>query len=88
MPDRATPHISLASSPSASDEALATSWYTTEEVALLLKRDPSTLRRWRTACPPQGPPFVQLSQRAVMYSALDLQQWLASRRIDPSAQAA
>ncbi|MFF7728767.1 helix-turn-helix transcriptional regulator [Streptomyces sp. NPDC008001] len=87
MPDRATPHISAASSTEASVDSLTTSWYTTEEVAQLLKRDPSTLRRWRTARPPQGPPFVQLSRRAVMYSALDLQQWLDSRRIDP-AQAA
>ncbi|MFF4215329.1 helix-turn-helix transcriptional regulator [Streptomyces nondiastaticus] len=87
MPDRATPHITAPSSTDSSVDALTTSWYTTEEVAQLLKRDPSTLRRWRTARPPQGPPFVQLSQRAVMYSALDLQQWLASRRIDP-AQAA
>ena len=30
-------------------------WYTTDEVAELLGVDSSTLRRWRTATPLQGP---------------------------------
>ena len=58
-------------------------WYTTEEVAHLLKVDPSTVRRWRTARPVQGPPFVRLSSRLTLYSVHDVQRWLESRRIDP-----
>lgn len=62
-------------------------WYTTEEVAGLMGVYASTLRRWRTAEPPQGPPFTRLSSRVTMYSARDVEEWLAARRTDP-AQAA
>ncbi|MGW2153997.1 helix-turn-helix transcriptional regulator [Nonomuraea sp. NPDC001699] len=58
-------------------------WRTTEEVAAILTVDPSTLRRWRSAKPPQGPPFVRLTTRLTLYSVQDLQQWLAKHRIDP-----
>ncbi|MEU1721169.1 helix-turn-helix domain-containing protein [Nonomuraea sp. NPDC005692] len=58
-------------------------WRTTEEVAAILTVDPSTLRRWRTAKPPQGPPFVRLTTRLTLYNMHDLQQWLADHRIDP-----
>ncbi len=66
---------------------LAGGWYTTGEIARLLRVDASSVRRWRTARPPQGPPFVRLSERVVMYGAADVERWLAGRRIDP-AQAA
>ncbi|MEU8924247.1 helix-turn-helix domain-containing protein [Kitasatospora sp. NPDC048545] len=33
-------------------DLLHSGWYSTEELALLLKVDPSTLRRWRSATPP------------------------------------
>ncbi|MCC9705935.1 hypothetical protein E4N62_12145 [Streptomyces sp. MNU76] len=46
--------------------------------------DASTLRRWRTAQPPQGPPFVTVSERVVMYSALDVEEWLRRRRTVPA----
>ncbi|MEV0481846.1 hypothetical protein OG194_05585 [Streptomyces sp. NBC_01288] len=49
--------------------------------------DASTLRRWRTARPPQGPPFVSVSERVVMYSALDVEEWLHSRRTVPRREA-
>jgi predicted DNA-binding transcriptional regulator AlpA len=62
-------------------------WLTTEELAQLLGVDSSTVRRWRTSRPVQGPPFVQLSERVTMYSAHDVEQWLRSRRIDPSEAA-
>lgn len=62
-------------------------WLTTEELARLLGVDSSTVRRWRTSRPVQGPPFVQLSERVTMYSANDVEQWLRSRRIDPSEAA-
>jgi transposase-like protein len=62
-------------------------WYTTEELAALLTVDPSTLRRWRTALPVQGPPFVQISTRVTLYSAQDVEAWLRQRRIDPASAA-
>jgi Helix-turn-helix domain len=62
-------------------------WLTTEELARMLGVDPSTLRRWRTAHPPQGPPFVWLSGGVTRYSELDVSGWLASRRTDPGRAA-
>jgi hypothetical protein len=58
---------------------------TTEELARMLRVDPSSVRRWRTARPIQGPPFIQLSERVIMYSIDDVRAWLASRRITPEA---
>ena len=62
-------------------------WYSTDELAELLGVDPSSVRRWRTARPPQGPPFVRVSSRVTMYSAADIETWLRSRRIDPGRAA-
>ncbi|MGW0247589.1 helix-turn-helix transcriptional regulator [Nocardia goodfellowii] len=59
--------------------------YTTEEVARLLKVDESSLRRWRTARPPQGPPFVQLSARVTRYMRADVDAYLTRNRVDPMA---
>jgi predicted DNA-binding transcriptional regulator AlpA len=56
---------------------------TTEEVARLLRVDPSSVRRWRAEQPPQGPPFIRLSDRVVHYDAGDLQDWLDQRRTIP-----
>jgi hypothetical protein len=47
--------------------------------------DPSTLRRWRTAQPMQGPPFIAISERVTKYRADDIEQWLARRRVIPGA---
>ncbi|MEV8598311.1 helix-turn-helix domain-containing protein [Streptomyces griseoviridis] len=58
-------------------------WYSTKHLASRLHVDASTLRRWRTARPPQGPPFVALSDRHVLYSALDVEDWLRTRRTCP-----
>ncbi|MFE7570474.1 helix-turn-helix transcriptional regulator [Streptomyces sp. NPDC057539] len=66
---------------------LANAWYSTSELAGRLRVDTSTLRRWRTARPPQGPPFVSVSDRVVMYSALDVEEWLRSRRTVPHREA-
>ncbi|WP_244871579.1 AlpA family transcriptional regulator [Catellatospora sp. TT07R-123] len=57
----------------------------TEELAAVLQVDPSTVRRWRTAQPLQGPPFINLSERVTVYSAEDIQHWLATRRVVPGA---
>ena len=68
-------------------EMLEGGWYSTEEVADLLGVDASTLRRWRTGRPVQGPPFVPLSARTTVYSVADVEAWLASRRVDPQVAA-
>lgn len=65
---------------------LGEQWYTTEQLARIVKVNPSTIRRWRTAEPPQGPPFVRLSFGVVRYSPADVQEWLSNRRIDPGDQ--
>ncbi|WP_432838939.1 helix-turn-helix transcriptional regulator [Dactylosporangium sp. CA-092794] len=57
----------------------------TEELASLLDVDPSTIRRWRTAQPLQGPPFIQISERVTKYRTEDVDQWLDSRRVVPKA---
>jgi hypothetical protein len=62
-------------------------WYTTEELAAILGVDSSTLRRWRTSSPPQGPPFVPFSARVTKYYSEDVQRWLASGRVDPGKAA-
>jgi predicted DNA-binding transcriptional regulator AlpA len=71
----------------ATPDLLHSGWYTTEDVADLIGVDSSTLRRWRTSTPLQGPPFVRLTSRVTMYSVPDVEAWLSSRRIDPSAAA-
>ncbi|WP_405983824.1 helix-turn-helix domain-containing protein [Streptomyces sp. NBC_00872] len=62
-------------------------WYSTEELARILHVDPSTLRRWRTAHPRQGPPYVRVSKRVVLYSARDVEHWIAQRRVSPGPAA-
>lgn len=61
--------------------------YTTEEAAAILRLDPSTLRRWRTARPPEGPAFVRVSARHVIYGHADLHDWIQSRRVGPGPAA-
>lgn len=58
-------------------------WWTTEQLASFLNVDPSTVRRWRTAHPLQGPPFIRLNNRLTLYSVDDVRHWLAEHRIDP-----
>jgi hypothetical protein len=58
-------------------------WYTSKELADLLHVDASTIRRWRTADPPQGPAFIRVSSRVYVYNSNDVKAWLASRRMDP-----
>lgn len=66
---------------------LGSGWYSTDEVAALIGVDDSTLRRWRTSKPLQGPPFVRLSSRITVYSVPDVEAWLKSRRIVPGEAA-
>jgi predicted DNA-binding transcriptional regulator AlpA len=65
-------------------DLVTTSWYTTSELAEFLGIDASSLRRWRTARPPQGPPFVRISARRTLYNSQDVANWLQSRRIAPA----
>lgn len=58
---------------------------TTEELADLLRVDPSTIRRWRTSRPRLGPPFIHISGRVTKYDLVDVRRWLAQRRVDPEA---
>jgi predicted DNA-binding transcriptional regulator AlpA len=60
-------------------------WFSTNELADFLGIDPSSLRRWRTARPPQGPPWVKVSDRVTVYRRADVDAWLRSRRTDPEA---
>lgn len=60
-------------------------WFSTNELADFLGVDPSSLRRWRTARPPQGPPWVKVSDRVTVYRRADVDAWLRSRRTDPEA---
>ncbi|MFE7039654.1 hypothetical protein ACFU9X_09435 [Streptomyces atratus] len=41
------------------------------------------LRRRRTAHPRQGPPYIPVSSRVVLYSARDVETWLTERRVIP-----
>ena len=68
-------------------DVLHAGWYTTEALAQILGVDSSTIRRWRTAKPAQGPPFVRLSSRLTLYSARDVELWLERRRTDPEEAA-
>jgi hypothetical protein len=68
-------------------DLLSGGWFTTEELAAMLGVDPSTIRRRRTARPPQGPPFLPLTSRVTLYSAPDVRSWLESRRVDPGKAA-
>lgn len=68
-------------------ELLGGRWHSTEELATLLGVDASSLRRWRTSRPAQGPPFVKLSSRVTVYSALDVESWLRTQRVDPGRAA-
>jgi DNA-binding transcriptional MerR regulator len=58
-------------------------WYSSKELAELLHVDASTIRRWRTSHPPQGPAFARVSNRVYVYNSNDVDAWLASRRVDP-----
>ena len=60
-------------------------WFSTNELAGFLGVDPSSLRRWRTARPPQGPPWVKVSDRVTVYRRADVTDWLCARRTDPEA---
>ena len=70
------------------DTTLDGPWLSTEDLATLLGVNASSLRRWRTARPPQGPPFVHLSERVIVYNVKDVQAWLRSKRVAPGEEAA
>jgi predicted DNA-binding transcriptional regulator AlpA len=53
----------------------------TEQVAELLGVDASTLRRWRSAEPPEGPTFVRISERVTKYWRSDVLGWIDRLRV-------
>lgn len=55
-------------------------FYTTEEMAKILKVDPSTLRRWRRLTKPKGPTATPISERTWRYYHADFAEWLNRRR--------
>jgi predicted DNA-binding transcriptional regulator AlpA len=65
-------------------DVLDDGFLSTEQLAELIGVDASTLRRWRTAEPPEGPPFVPISERVTKYCRSDVRQWIAQRRISPA----
>jgi len=60
---------------------------TTEVVAKMIGVDPSTLRRWRTSRPIQGPPFIKISDRVTKYHPQDVEKWLDRCRVTPEVAA-
>jgi predicted DNA-binding transcriptional regulator AlpA len=63
------------------DDILADGFLSTEELAVLIGVDTSTLRRWRTSEPPAGPPFVPISDRVTKYRKSDVRRWIDLRRV-------
>jgi hypothetical protein len=55
-------------------------FYTTEEMAKILRVDPSTLRRWRRLTKPKGPTATPISERTWRYYHADFAEWLNRRR--------
>jgi hypothetical protein len=55
-------------------------FYTTEEMAKILKVDSSTLRRWRRLKIPKGPKATCISERTWRYYHADFVEWLNGRR--------
>jgi len=57
---------------------------TTADLARLLRRDASTIRRWRSASPPVGPPFIPVSGHVTIYLLDDVYRWMDRVRVTPS----
>jgi hypothetical protein len=55
-------------------------FYTTVQMAKILKVDPSTLRRWRRLKIPKGPKATCISERTWRYYHADFVEWMNERR--------
>ena len=75
--------VALITRPEGDDETVSDTLMTTDQLARMLGVDPSSVRRWRTSTPVQGPPFIRMSDRVVKYRRADVDRWLDSRRVDP-----
>jgi predicted DNA-binding transcriptional regulator AlpA len=76
--------VALLPHPDSADGGSAdNSLMTTDQLARMLGVDPSSVRRWRTSVPVQGPPFIRMSDRVVKYRRDDVERWLENRRVDP-----
>ncbi|MDP9037810.1 MAG: helix-turn-helix domain-containing protein [Acidobacteriota bacterium] len=63
---------------------ITSSMLSTKEAAAILGMEETTLRGWR--CDGVGPPFYQITPRAVRYDRADLQRYKAERRCVPSVR--
>lgn len=54
---------------------------TDAEVSVLLHNKPATLRHWRAR--KQGPPFIRINGRRVLYRRTDVDAWIASKVVQP-----
>lgn len=60
-------------------------WYTTQEMATILRVHVSSLQRWHTAQPPTGPSFFEFSKRVVRYRRADVIAYVNSKHVDQPA---
>lgn len=51
----------------------------TEAAAAYIGSQPATLKTWR--CRGEGPPYLKVSGRMVVYLTSDLDAWLESKRV-------
>jgi DNA-binding transcriptional MerR regulator len=49
-----------------------------KQVSVLLHTNPRTLRLWRQA---RGLPFVRITSKVIRYRRVDIDEWLARRRV-------
>ncbi|MFD0261777.1 helix-turn-helix domain-containing protein [Kitasatospora indigofera] len=68
------------------DAGTPTVLYTNEEAARILKVSVTTLRRWRSQEPAQGPAFIRIGGR-ISYRHQDLADYLSNNRVVPGVAA-
>ncbi len=79
-PTSTAPVIPICEAPGWRPDAFASDlFYTTDEMARILKVDPSTLRRWRRMKEPKGPLATCISDRTWRYHQADFVEWLTRR---------
>jgi len=80
LPESKAPVIPIFDAPGWKPESVNDgACYTTEEMARILKVDPSTLRRWRRLEKPKGPRATFISERVWRYYHVDFVEWLNKR---------
>lgn len=54
---------------------------TTEEIAMLLKLSPSTIKAWRVK--KMGPAYIRITGRTCRYRMKDITEWLQKKALKP-----